>query len=128
MLGIAYAQLGKYELAIPNLTKAVELRPNDTDVLNNLAWVLATANDVPLQNATKATEYAARACKLTGYNRPELLDTLAVAYASAGKFEEAKAIAGKALSIARAADQKNLAAEIERQIKLYEAGQPYQQK
>ncbi len=127
-LGTAYSQLGQYETAIQNWARALELQPNSVDVLNNMGWVFATCGDITAEKANQAIAYARRACELTGYNNAEYLDTLGAASAAAGKFEEAKAIAGKALSIAKANGQEKLAGEIENRIKLYEAGQPYRQK
>jgi spermidine synthase len=127
-LGEAYSQLGKYELSIQNWTKASELKPDNAEILNNLAWLYATVNDTSVQNTNKAIELAQHACELTGYNDPGFLDTLAVAYASAGKFGDAKATAKKALSIAKSSGREDLASEIEKRIKFYEAGQPYRQK
>jgi tetratricopeptide (TPR) repeat protein len=127
-LGKANSQLGKYESAIQNWTRALELKPDSVDALNNIAWLLATFSEVTPENANKAIELSRHACELTGYNDPEFLDTLAVAYAAAGRFEEAKATAEKALSAARAAGREDLVGEIEKRKKLYEAGQPYRQK
>jgi len=127
-LGNAYVQSGKYEPAIQNWTRALELKPDSVDALNNIAWLLATFGEVSTENANKAIELAQHACELTGYNDPEFLDTLAAAYASAGKFGDAKATAEKALIAARAAGREDLAGEIQERIKLYEAGQPYRQK
>jgi tetratricopeptide (TPR) repeat protein len=106
----------------------VELTPNNVGVLNNLAWVLATVDDVSLEDANRAIKYAERACVLTGYKEPKLLDTLAAAYAAGGRFEEAKATAEKALNGTKAAGPEELAGEIQKRIKLYETGQRYIQK
>ena len=127
-LGSAYIQVGKYDLAIENLTKAIELKPDNIDVLNKLAWLFAVVDNTTIHNAPKAVEFAQRGCELTGYKDPMLLDTLAVAYAAAGRFDEAKATAERALNIAKETGRENLAAEIQKRIKLYEANQPYQQK
>ena len=56
-----------------------------------------------------------------------LLDTLAVAYAAADRFDEAKATAEKALNIAKSSGKEDLAGKIQKRIKLYEAGQPYRE-
>jgi len=40
------------------------------------------------------------ACKDTGYRNPQYLDTLAAAYAEAGRFQDAVATAEKALGLA----------------------------
>ena len=54
--------------------------------MNNLAWLLATAEQAQFRNAAKAVELARRACELTKYRQPFLLDTLAAAYAAVGRF------------------------------------------
>ena len=76
----------------------------------------------------KAVELAQHTCELTGYKDPSLLDTLAVAYAAAGRFDEAKATAEKALNIAKETGRENLAVAIQERIKLYQANQQYRQK
>jgi tetratricopeptide (TPR) repeat protein len=126
-LGSAYIQAGKYDLAIANLTKAIELKPDNIEVLNKLAWLFGAVDNTSIHNAQKAIEFAQQGCELTGYKDPMLLDTLAVAYAAAGRFDEAKATAEKALSIAKETGRENLAVEIQNRIKLYEAGQQYRQ-
>jgi len=127
-LSIAYSRLGNYELSQRNRSKAMGLKTDNPEVLNNLAWLLATASDTTNQNTTKAIEFAQHACELTRYNNPEFLDTLAVAYAAASKFDEATRIAEKALNAARISERENLIVEIQKRIKLYEAGQPYREK
>jgi tetratricopeptide (TPR) repeat protein len=127
-LGSAYIKMGKYDLAIENLSKAIELKPDNIDVLNKLAWLFAAVDDTSIHNAQKGVEFAQQGCELTGYKDPMLLDTLAVAYAATGRFDEAKATAEKALNIAKEAGWENLAVEIQKRIKLYEAGQPYREK
>jgi Flp pilus assembly protein TadD len=127
-LGQAYKQLGRYGPAVQNWTKVVELKPNNAKVLNNLAWLLATVDDVSVRDANKAVEFAQRVCELTGYKEPSALDTLAAAYAAGGKFTEARATAEKALEAAKGAKQEELAGKIESRLRLYEAGRPYRQK
>jgi tetratricopeptide (TPR) repeat protein len=127
-LGTAYNQLGKYDSAIQNWTKAIELTPDNADVLNDAAWLLATVSDVSVRDADKAIEFAERACELTGHKNPGFLDTLAAAYAAAGRFDEAAKTAEQAVDIADADGQKDLSNEIQGRLKLYQAGQPYHQK
>jgi len=127
-LAVAYSQLGNYESAIQNCNKAIELKPDSADALNNLAWLLVTIGDVSIENVNRAIEYAERACKLAEYKDPSLLDTLAVAYAGAGRFKDAIATAEQALNAAKADGKEKLVGEIEGRLKLYQAGRPYRQK
>jgi tetratricopeptide (TPR) repeat protein len=126
-LGSAYIQVGQFDLAIENLNKAIELKPDNIDVLNKLAWLFAAVDNTSIHNTQKAVEFAQRGCELTGYKDPMLLDTLAVAYAAADRFDEAKATAEKALNIAKSSGKEDLAGKIQKRIKLYEAGQPYRE-
>jgi tetratricopeptide (TPR) repeat protein len=127
-LGKAYSQLGKYEPAIQNWLRAVQLDANNVNTLNNLAWLLATADNISVQAANKAIEFAQRACELKGYNEPELLDTLGAAYAAGGRFNDAVTTARQAVDVAKARGREDLAGEIENRIKLYQSGQRYRQK
>jgi protein O-mannosyl-transferase len=128
-LAATYAQLGKYDLAMQNCDKAERLKPDDTITLNNMAWLLATIDNSSAQDANKAIGYALRACKLTAYNNADYLDTLAVAYAASGKFNDAIMTAEKALNIInKAAGQENAAREIQNRLELYKAGKPYRKK
>ena len=127
-LGLVYNQLGKYEKATQVWTRALELQPDNVEFLNNLAWMLATVGDISSQDAAKAVELAERACERIEYKEPAILDTLAVAYASAGRFNDAVTTAQRAIDDAKARDQDELAGQIQKRMELYRAGQPYRQK
>jgi len=66
---------------------------------------------------------AERACALTDYGDADLLDTLAAAYAEAGRFQDALGTARRALETTERGSE--LAESITRRIALYEAGRPY---
>ena len=127
-LGMAYSRQGKYEPAIQNWTKALELKPNSLEALNNLAWVMATVNEATIEDANKAIELVKRVCEQTGYKNPSMMDTLAAAYAAAGRFEEAVKTAGQAVEEAKRSGKEDLANEIQDRIKLYQSGERYRQK
>ena len=63
------------------------------------------------------------------FTPPELanrmLDTLAAAYAEAGRFEDAVRTAQKALELTKSAAQAETARGIEERLRLYQAGRPY---
>ena len=85
--GMAYARKGDIEGAISDFTRVLDLNPEDGTVLNNLAWILATCPDEKYRDGEKAIEYAEKLLNLK--YTPESLDTLAAAYAEAGRFEDA---------------------------------------
>ncbi|MHC4571623.1 MAG: tetratricopeptide repeat protein [Planctomycetota bacterium] len=120
-------EIGNIQPAIEHYYKALQLDPNHVYVLKNLAWILATTEDVKLHNPRDAVELAERACELTDYKQIEAMDTLAVAYSAAGRFPEAVQTAEKAIELALSAGEKNLADEIQKRLQLYNLGQPYRQ-
>lgn len=127
-LAITYARQGRYDLAKQNCANAEQLKLNDAEPLNNMAWLFATIGNASDQDVNKAIVYAQRACELTAYNKAEDLDTLAVAYAAAGQFNNAIATAEKALTVAKAAGQNSIIQEIRNRLELYKAGKPYREK
>ncbi len=96
-------------------------------VQRSLAWLRATCSDPSLRNGAEAVELAQRANQLSGGQRPEMLDTLAAAYAEAEWFPEAVATARKALELARQQNNPALAEAVQERITKYEAGRPYRQ-
>ena len=86
-----------------------------------------TQPDPKLRNAPEAIRLAAHAVELTRTNHPGPLDTLATAYAAAGRFPEAVVTAQKAIDLATAAGQVPLATEIQKRRQSYVAGQPFRQ-
>jgi hypothetical protein len=56
---------------------------------------------------------------------PEHLDTLAAAYAEAGRWPEAVATADEAATLAHSAGQDELAAQIAERRERYRAGKPW---
>lgn len=123
-LGIAHLQGGAFATARVQFEAALALDPDHVGSLNNLAWLLATCPDDAVRDGTAAVRHAERAVRLTSGEDPEALDTLAAAYAEAGRFDAAvetleqlrQRFAGDA-----SAPHDKLAAR----AALYAAGKPY---
>jgi len=124
-LGQAYLMQGKTEQAVDSWYKTLELNPDYVRSLNNLAWLIATHRQSKFYNPQKALLFAKRACELTKYENAGALDTLAVAYAAAGRFSEAVATGKKAIQIAESIGQQDLAGQIKNRVELFKAGQAY---
>jgi len=124
--GGALAEQGKYEKAIADFRKAMEMAPDNPTPMNNLAWVLATAPKDALRDGTEAVKLAARVCKATRHEQPTAMDTLAAAYAEAGRFSDAVDAATKALELAKK-KKKSLVEDIRARLELYKAGKPYRE-
>jgi tetratricopeptide (TPR) repeat protein len=125
-LGIAYLLENKLEQAIHHLNMALKLEPDLADALNNLAWLFAVKENSLFYNPPEAVKLAQRACELTEFKRPDFLDTLAIAYASVGRFPEAIKNAEKAINLAQRRNLK-LAEEIKNRLELYNRDRPYSQ-
>ena len=127
-LGNALFQKRRVAEAITHYQKALQINPDYAEAHNNLAWVLATAPQVSLRNGDEAVKLAERANQLTGGKTPIILHTLAAAYAEAGRFGDAIRSVQKAIELAQAAGQKDLAERFTGELKLYEAGLPFHEK
>lgn len=125
-LGNLLLQKGDILGAIKHYEKVVEINPRWTEAANNLAWILATTPSPEFRDAEQAIFYAEIACKNTSYNEPSILDTLAAAYAEAGRFNQAIAIAKKAIEIAETTGcDKKIIQAMQHRLELYKAGQPF---
>jgi hypothetical protein len=73
-------------------------------------------------------ELTQQAEQLAGGESPQLLDTLAAAYAEAGRYPEAVEAARRALNLPATQNNQPLAEAIQARLKLYETGSPYHEK
>jgi tetratricopeptide (TPR) repeat protein len=124
-LGQVLVQRGKINEAITHFEEVLRLKPNWVEPMNNLAWLLAASKESTIHNPDKAVRLARQACELTNYKKPDLLDTLSVAYAATGDFSKAIETAKKALELCQSSEQNTLKKEIENRLVLYKAGRPY---
>jgi hypothetical protein len=86
---VCYANLKKYDKAVSDCQKAIEIMPDDLTVLKTYSRMLGTAKQDDLRNGSLAVKLAQKACELEKWNNPESLDILACAYAEKGDFENA---------------------------------------
>jgi tetratricopeptide (TPR) repeat protein len=113
---------GKIEEAIHHYREALNVDSNNPVLLNNLAWILATAGQPELRNGEEAMQLATRAVELTEFRQPAVIGTLAAAYAQAGQFPQACDMALTAHALAWITNQKEIAAENQKLLGLYSSG------
>ena len=101
--------------------------PDDVALLNDTAWMLATNPNASIRNGAEAVELAQRAVQLSDNREPAILNTLAAAYAEAGRFSEALETARKAANLAARQNNRPLAESIKAKIPLYDAGTPFRE-
>jgi len=118
----------KFTAAIAEYQKTLELEPRHLPVRLELAWLLATCPEAALRDGAKAVELAEQAKALAAIESPQLLDTLAAAYAEAGRFPEAVETARRALTLPATQNNPPLNEAIQARLRLYEAHSPYREK
>jgi protein O-mannosyl-transferase len=119
------ANTGKLSESIGYYRDTLRFKPDHTPALNDLAWILAAAPDTQIRNPQEAMSLVRKACELTDFKNPSFLDTLAVAYAANNQFKEAIETAQKAIDLANAAGQTDLASRMKKRLQLYQASKPY---
>jgi protein O-mannosyl-transferase len=126
-LGVALQSRGRFKEAVAHCRRAMAIRPQYVPAQNALAWMLATCPEASVRNGAEAVEVAQRAARLSDSRDPAILDTLAAAYAEAGRFSEAIETARRALDLATEQNNGILANTIRARLKLYQSNTPYRQ-
>ena len=95
--GLANAHVGRFEYAeaITIFQQAMARAPDDAELLNDLAWLLLTADDRSYRDRIQALELAQRA--VAANPRPHIMDTLAEACFQNGDFARAVKIEEQAM-------------------------------
>ncbi len=127
LMGLARLRQGRAAEAVGHFRAALRVDPDHPKALTQLARVLATSEDAPRRNGAEAVRLAERATELTGGQNPIVLDTLAMAYAEAGRFSDAVTVAQQANALAVSVGGKDQAAAMERRLAGYRAGQPFRE-
>lgn len=108
--------------AIKHYQKVLESEPDQVRCLDGLAILLASDPDAAVRNGEEAVKIALRACGLTGHADPARLDTLAAAYAEAGKFDKAVETVESAISLA--SDPQKIM-DMKSRLSLYRSERPF---
>jgi arylsulfatase A-like enzyme/Flp pilus assembly protein TadD len=123
-----YFRRHKLRQAYDCWNRVLDFEDDWPDVLNNLAWLKAVYENEPFYNLDEAIEMAERACEMTDYKKYQMLDTLGVAYAAAGRFKEAIKTSELALKLARAEEEDETGAQtVQQHLELFKAGRPYRE-
>lgn len=105
----------------------LRIDPNHVPVLSQTAWVLATWPEASLRDGGQAVALAERAIRLSGGREPAILDTLAAAYAEAGRFAEAVQVTTQTLALAVKQNNRRLVELLGVRMALYEAKTPFRE-
>lgn len=103
---------------------AIEQRPDSVALLNNVAWFLATMPPAGV-SPNEAVRIALRAKDASATIFPNILDTLSVAYAGAGDFDQAVHWAGEAKALAASYQMDGLVRRIDDRLAAFKAGKAW---
>jgi cytochrome c-type biogenesis protein CcmH/NrfG len=126
LMGRALLKEGRSVEAIDKFHQLLRRNPNDLPTLLFLARTFASDNNPEIRNGAEAVTLAEKANDLTGGEQPFVLDTLAISYAEAGRFPDARQIEQRAIQLAQAAGLEETNAMFQR-LELYRVGQPYRE-
>ena len=124
-LGDELAVAGATAEAVTVLRTGLEHNPQNIQLANNLAWIMATSPDDHLRNGAEALRLAQVACAGESATNPTILDTLAAAQAETRDFDAAVATLQRAADLARQAGNTHLAAELAQRTKYYQEKRPF---
>ena len=87
--GNAWAALHRFDSALADFNHAIQIDEKCTRAHGSRAWLWSTCPNGRYRDGKKAVASATRACELTEWNDPALLEVLAAAHAETGDFESA---------------------------------------
>lgn len=126
-LGQALVMNGQPRDGLAEWREGLRQKPDSVQMLNDAAWLLATARDATLRNGAEAVTMAKHAVELTGSRQPEVLGTLAAAYAESGAFGQAIETEQRAAALADGEGNQALARALRERLELFQAHTPFRQ-
>ena len=124
-LAKAFLRKGRPKEAVAEYEAALALQKTNAQFLNNVAWALATCPEASVRNGARAVELARQADQLAGNSNPQILGTLAAAWAEAGDFPEAVAAGQRALELATAQTNTTQAEVLRARLASFQANIPF---
>jgi len=117
-LAVALGTCGRGREAITEYRRVLALNPGFVPSLAGLAWLLATDSDPAVRDAAEGVSLAEKAVRLAPGN-PNVMNTLAAAYAAVKRYDDAVRAALEAIELARRSGLFQLAEEIDQRRRIY---------
>jgi tetratricopeptide (TPR) repeat protein len=121
----ANLNIGKHAEAVADYEAATKIKPDDQEMLNNFAWVLATSPKDDVRNGKRSIELATQAAELSKFKAAHILSTLAAAYAESGDFGRAKEWSQKAVDVGKA--EGRLEDQLSKELASYNENKPWRE-
>jgi tetratricopeptide (TPR) repeat protein len=120
--GMAREFIGRYAEAIADYDEAARLNAQMAFPYDRRAWILATCPEPGLRDGRLSIESAMKACELTNWAYPRLIETLAAAHAEAGDFNAAASWQTRAIALCTDSGERRRQFD---RLALYGMKQPY---
>lgn len=104
---------------------ALQANPDLLEPLTELAWTLATSTEADFRRPDEAIAYGERARRLTRNGDVRVLDALAAAYASAGRYADAVALLEQAVGLVPSNAAPDALRLLRERLRLYRQGKSY---
>ena len=124
--GEIYVSRGQWKLAAQDFKKAMHLGAREKEyyrLLNGFAWFRATCPKQVFRDGKEAARLARQACHLSHWQDPNMIDTLAAAYAENGDFQRACAFQEQAMWMDGVDEQ--VRSDMAKRLTLYREKQSY---
>jgi len=116
---------GDPEEALAEYRRTIYRYPNNAEVINDLAWFLATAPQDELRDGEEALELAEQLNEAFDGEDYNVLDTLAAAYAENDDFRKAQQLAERAIEMAEQDSDTVAVEQISTRLASYRQGQAF---
>lgn len=126
-LGKALVLTGHGADGLDQWKQALQSQPESLQVLNDMAWLLATSRDDSLRNGERALPLAQHAAQLTSEQEPAILGTLSAVYAEMGQFDKAIELGQRAAALAMRQNKTALAQNLTERLALFRSKTPIRQ-
>ena len=116
-----YSQIKHWKKAAEMYNNIIQENVSYPPLLNNYAWLLATAPDKNVRNGNLALKLASQICELTQWKNLPFIDTLAAAYAEMGDYSNSIALLEEYQNLATNSEMKQL---VKKRLNLYRKRRP----
>jgi tetratricopeptide (TPR) repeat protein len=127
LMAKAWLRHGNSARGVVELREAFRLNPEDFHVGTYLARVLAADEDPAVRNGSEAVRAAEQANALSQGVQPLVLDALAMAYAEAGRYQDAQQTVRQAIHTAQSVGAADWVADFQQRLELYQSGRPFRE-
>jgi len=124
--GQLWLRENEYYKAVADFDTSIRIKPDRSYYIERLSWLLATCSDDNIRDGKRAVELAGKACALTDWENPLVIDILAAAYAENGQYDMAVVYETKVLEDEFMHDFGDLD-DIRKRLELYKQNKPYRE-